>query len=217
LGEIENVLVQHGNVREAVVLVREDHPGDKRLAAYLVKKHTDTNLDAATLQGFLREKLPEYMMPSAFVFLEALPLSSNGKVDRKALMGPEAVQSTQEYTGPRSAVEEVLVGIWGEALWMEEVSVHDSFFELGGHSLLATQVISRVQETFRVSVPLRTIFDAPTIASFAKLLLLDQNTRPKIEDMAEKLVSLNTLSEEELEERLNQMAASDRGLMSGVS
>ncbi|HEX8695435.1 MAG TPA: amino acid adenylation domain-containing protein, partial [Longimicrobium sp.] len=162
LGEIEVRLAEHPEVREAVVLAREDPPGDRRLVAYVVGE-----VETDVLRAYLRQSLPEYMVPSAFVVLEALPLTPNGKVDRKALPAPELASAEERYVAPRTPVEEVLAGIWAEVLRLERVGVRDNFFELGGHSLLATRVVSRVRAVFDVELPLRAIFEAPTVARLA--------------------------------------------------
>jgi amino acid adenylation domain-containing protein len=168
LGEIESGLASHPSVREAVAVVREDAPGDKRIVAYIVGKEGPP-APPATLRARLKERLPEYMAPSAFVVLDALPLTPNGKVDRKALPAPEA--STQEQgergAAPRGPLEEVLAGIWAEVLGVAGVGAHDNFFELGGHSLLVTQVVSRARAAFNVELPLRAVFESPTVAELA--------------------------------------------------
>lgn len=168
LGEIETVLRQHSGLREVVVVAREDEPGDKRLVAYVV---ADATMSPTTddLRRAIKQKLPEYMIPSAFVFLEAMPLTPNGKVDRKALPAPEQDRqsSSAEFVAPRDAIEARLAEIWCEVLRVKEVSVHDNFFELGGHSLMAIQIISRIREAFKVELPLFSLFDAPTIAMLA--------------------------------------------------
>jgi amino acid adenylation domain-containing protein len=161
-GEIEAVLRRHEGVADCVVVAREDAPGEKRLAAYVVG---DVETDA--LRAHVRRSLPEYMVPSAFVFLDALPLTPNGKVDRKALPAPELASAEGRYVAPRTLVEEVLAEIWAEVLRVERVGVEESFFELGGHSLLATRVVSRVRELFGVELPLRALFDGPTVAELA--------------------------------------------------
>ena len=169
LGEIESVLRKHPGLRESVVVVREDRPGDKRLAAYVVRK-PESPIDADGLRHFARESLPEYMVPSVFVFLEGLPLTPNGKVDRKALPAPEHERrpDPQEFAEPSSLVEEELAGIWREVLGIDRIGATDNFFELGGHSLLAIQVISRVREKLKVELPLFTLFDTPTIQQLAR-------------------------------------------------
>jgi acyl carrier protein len=165
-GEIEAALSQHPGVREAVVVAREDEPGQKRLVAYVVGK--EGMLGRSDLRGFLKEKLPEYMVPSAFVALEALPLTPNGKVDRLALPAPEGRPELEEgHVAPRTPTEEVLSRIWAQVLGLDRVGVHDNFFELGGHSLLATRVVSRVREFFQIELSLQTIFEAPTVAGLS--------------------------------------------------
>src|SRR5205807_1891235 len=156
LGEIEAVLGQHPAVREAVVLAREDAAGDKRLVAYIVSDQQPAPM-STELRSFLREKLPDYMVPPAFVLLDALPRTPNGKVDRQALPAPEwaSLESAKAFVAPRTPGEELLVGIWAQVPGVEQVGIHDNFFELGGHSLLVTQVISRIRNTFQVDLPLR--------------------------------------------------------------
>ncbi|QEI42139.1 Linear gramicidin synthase subunit D [Dolichospermum sp. UHCC 0315A] len=168
LGEIEAALSQHPVVRETVVIARENSAGDKQLVAYLVphQEPAPTNSD---LRHFLKAQLPDYMMPSAFVVLEALPLTPNGKVDRRALPQPELRPELEPtFVAPRTPIEEILANIWGCVLGIEQVGIDDNFFELGGHSLLATQVISRVRNTLAVELPLRSLFETPTVASLAQ-------------------------------------------------
>ncbi|MBZ4377474.1 non-ribosomal peptide synthetase, partial [Corallococcus sp. AS-1-6] len=162
LGEIEASLLAHASLHEAVVLAREDVPGDKRLVAYVVGEA----LDVSVLRAHLKQHLPEYMVPAAFVPLEALPLTSNGKVDRKALPVPEA-SPLADFVAPRDATEEKLADIFAQVLRVERVGAHDDFFSLGGHSLLATQLMSRVRATFRRELPVRALFEAPTVAGLA--------------------------------------------------
>jgi acyl carrier protein len=164
LGEIEAVLGGHPGVQEVCVVVREDHPGEKCLVAYVVGE----GVEPAGLRGYLRAKLPEYMVPSAFVGLEALPLTPNGKVDRKALPAPEGRGVEEGYVPPGTPTEELLAGIWGEVLHLERVGRQDNFFALGGHSLVATQVVSRVRERFTVELPVRHLFEASTVAGLAE-------------------------------------------------
>jgi len=171
LGEIENVLSAQEGVRECVVVVREDVPGDKRLVAYLAGDEAAAALDNGVLRAQLKKVLPEYMMPSAFVKLAELPLTPNGKIDRKALPLPEQNRSEAGpgYVAARTPVQEVLCGMWEQVLRVERVGVNDNFFELGGHSLLATQIISRLKEAFQIEIPLRTLFEAPTVAEFSEI------------------------------------------------
>ncbi|MFT3774237.1 MAG: amino acid adenylation domain-containing protein [Minicystis sp.] len=169
LGEIEAALAQHPSVREAVVIAREDVPGDKRLVAYLVP--TGAPPDVAELRAFLKQRLPDHMVPSAFVDMPSLPLTENGKVNRRALPAPEIQGAAeQHYVAPRGAVEQAVADVFAEVLKLERVGAHDSFFELGGHSLLATQAIARLRAAFAVDLPLRALFDASTPADLAPVI-----------------------------------------------
>ncbi|HEY0019275.1 MAG TPA: amino acid adenylation domain-containing protein [Longimicrobium sp.] len=163
LGEIESALLDHDAVREAAVIVREDVPGEKRIVAYVVG-----SAEAEPLRVHLRTRLPEYMVPSAFVAVDALPLTPNGKLDRKALPAPEYAAAEDAYVAPRTPVEEVLAAVWAAVLRVERVGIHDGFFELGGHSLLATRVVSRLREVLGVELPLRAVFEGPTVAELAE-------------------------------------------------
>ncbi|MEW5925956.1 MAG: amino acid adenylation domain-containing protein [Gemmatimonadota bacterium] len=165
--EVEAALAAHPEVREAAVAVREDAPGDRRLVGYVVPA-AGSGAAPAELRAHLAARLPEYMVPSAFVVLDRMPLNANGKVDRRALPAPEPGSGAGAgYVAPATAAEEVLAGIWAEVLGTETVGARDSFFELGGHSLLATQVVSRARQAFGVEVPLRALFEAPTVAALA--------------------------------------------------
>ncbi len=179
LGEIEAVISRHATVREVVVTVREDVPGDKRLVAYLVAAQEQSAPSTGELRSYLKEKLPEYMVPGVFVILDALPLTPNGKVNRRALPAPDEARPEleQQYVTPRNAVEEVMAGIWAEVLKVEEIGIHDNFFDLGGHSLLATQVVSRVRTALQVELPLRALFEEPTVAGLAKRVDEARQTR----------------------------------------
>jgi thioesterase domain-containing protein/acyl carrier protein len=168
LGEIEAVLRALPEVAEVVVVAREDVPGDKRLVAYLVSQ--SRSVSPGDLRNHLRRNLPEYMVPSAFVFLVALPLTPNGKVDREALPVPEGSGYEEAYVVPRNPMEEGLAEIWREVLGLEHVGVHDSFFDLGGHSLLAVRLFARIEQRFGTRLPLSTLFHSPTITHLASLL-----------------------------------------------
>ncbi|MEH2022777.1 non-ribosomal peptide synthetase [Nostoc sp.] len=171
LSEIEAVLSEHPAVRETVVIADEDIPDNKYLVAYIVLNVVEISNLASLLRKFLKEKLPEYMVPTAYVILESIPLTPNGKVDRRALPRPDRVTFDRyDYVAPRSQVEELLQEIWAKLLVKEQVGVHDNFFELGGHSLLATQLISRIRDTFQIDVTVRNFFEAPTIEQLAKCI-----------------------------------------------
>ncbi|AGC43404.1 non-ribosomal peptide synthetase [Myxococcus stipitatus DSM 14675] len=166
LGEIEATLRQHPSIGDAVVLVREDVPGDQRLAAYVVP-HAGMAADAGDVRAFLQQRLPGYMVPASFTSMETLPLTPNGKVDRKALAAPMSAASGAALA-PRSGTEELVASIWASVLRTERFGLHDAFFDLGGHSLLATQVVSRVREAFGLELPIATLFEAPTVAGLSE-------------------------------------------------
>jgi len=182
LGEIEAVLERHPAVRETAVIVREDNPGNKRLVAYIAAyKDSFSEFQSSSLAdelcGDLKQKLPEYMVPSAFVLLEALPLLPNGKVDRRSLPAPEK----SAISAVRSPVEEMVAGIWSEVLGVEGIGSEDNFFELGGHSLLATQAIARLREAFKIELPLRVLFESPTVASLSDCISQISSSEQKLE------------------------------------
>ncbi len=178
LGEIEELLLQHALVKENVVVVREDTPGDKRLVAYVVltdyqKKDDISNSTQAIpqLRQFLKERLPEYMVPSTFVVVESLPLTPSGKVDLNALPAPNISSDLEiSFIPPRTRAEQIVANIWADVLKQKQVGINDNFFDLGGHSLLATQVISRLREAFKIDLPLRSLFENPTVKSLVEQL-----------------------------------------------
>ncbi|MFP4099132.1 amino acid adenylation domain-containing protein [Coleofasciculus sp.] len=169
LGEIEAVLNTHPQIQQAVVIATEDTAGNKGLVAYLVTR--DESLTSKQLREFLFSKLPEYMVPSAFVTLDTLPLTPNGKVDRKALPAPDGdFPREHEYVAPRNQSEERIANIFASVLSLQNVGIYDNFFEQGGHSLLATQLISRLRNVFQIELPLRKIFEYPTVAALAEAI-----------------------------------------------
>ena len=169
LGEIEVVLEEHPDVREAVVVAHEDMQGDKRLVAYVVP-HTQQKPTVSDLRSHMQARLPDYMLPSTIMLLELLPLTPNGKLDRRMLPRPTGVrlESEETFMPPRGPIEEALVSIWADVLRLERVGIHDHFFDLGGHSLLVTQVIGRVRQTLQVELSVRALFEAPTVATLAR-------------------------------------------------
>ena len=173
-GEIEAALAEHPAVEAVAVVPREAVSGDRRLVAYVVARPGQA-LDFGALRDLVAQRLPEYMVPAAFVALPALPLTPNGKVDRRALPQPEwaRIEAPTETAGPRNPTEELLVGLWAEMLGLEpgRVGVDDDFFALGGHSLLATRLVSRIREDLRAEVPLQAVFEAPTPAGLARVVL----------------------------------------------
>jgi acyl-coenzyme A synthetase/AMP-(fatty) acid ligase/acyl carrier protein len=198
LSEIELALAQHPDVREAVVLAKTN----ERLTAYVVFKEI-ASATTKQLKDFLKERLPEYMLPTSFVVLDALPLTTTGKVDRNALPTDQiGVEANENYLAPQTPLEQVLAGIFSQILSVERVGAGDSFFDLGGHSLLATQTLSRVREAFQLEVPLRKLFKTPTVAGLAAAILEDEAERERVERTAELLLKLATLSDEEVDDLL---------------
>jgi len=204
LGEIAAALARHPSVQEAVVSASEDIPGDKRLVAYVVphqgsgsedketrrqgdKENPNVSLSALRpqtldprtlipeLRAFLKARLPDYMIPSAFTLLDTLPRTPNGKVDRRALPAPDVQATAVTYIAPRTPVEELLAKLWANVLGRERVGIHDNFFTMGGHSLLAAQVLARVRDAFHVELPLRALFEAPTVAELATWVERDRS------------------------------------------
>ena len=170
LGEIENALAAQAGVREAVVIAREDTPGDRRLVAYVV---AETGiLDASELRAALKSRLPEYMLPSAFVQLERLPTTPSGKIDRRALPAPTGAEATvkRAIVGPRTYLERQMADVWESVFKVSPISVTDSFWDLGGHSMLAVRLMARIAQAFGKRIPLNTLFEAPTVEQLAKHL-----------------------------------------------
>ncbi len=192
-GEIETVLGEHPSVRKAVVIARQapvrqaagDLPGPTRLVAYALAERSDSAM-VRELRDFLSSRLPRFMVPAALVLLDSFPLTPSGKIDRGSLPEPEAVRREAEasHVAPRSPVEEALVEIWGDVLGLAEISVDDNFFDLGGHSLLATQVVSRVRQALQVEVPIRSLFERPTVAGLARCLGLSGIATPPLRRLA---------------------------------
>ncbi|PYJ97121.1 MAG: hypothetical protein DME23_17110 [Verrucomicrobia bacterium] len=168
-GEIESRLNQHPLVRESLVLAREEGHGPKQLVAYLILKQPAPPA-TKELSDFLRTRLPDYMVPSMFVFLHAWPLTPNGKVDRNALPAPEESnrQSRRTFVAPRNHLEETVAKVWSDVLGRAPAGIHDNFFELGGHSLLAAQAISRLNESFNIHLSIRSLFEKPTVAELVR-------------------------------------------------
>ena len=198
-GEVEATLARHPAVREAVVVAREDRPGERRLVGYVVAEREAPSI--AELRAYVAASLPEFMVPSAFVLLAGMPLLPSGKVDRRALPAPEGGRAGlgSELVLPRTPIEQVLAEIWCQVLGVREIGVFDNFFELGGHSLLATQVITRVRQAFDYDLQLREIFDSPTIEGIAAALLADPQHRERVQRNAELRVRLAALSDDEIE------------------
>jgi acyl carrier protein len=204
LGEIETVLASHESIGAAAVVVRGEVAGEKRLAAYVVAADEERAVSAGELRAYLRERLPEYMVPAAFVTMKALPLTPNGKVDRRALPAEGAAAGGEEFVAPRTPVEQALADIWRDVLGVSRVGVNDNFFDLGGHSLLATRVLSNVRRLFRLELPLRVLFEAHTVAELA-LAIIPYETQPgQAERIARVLQKLKGISAEEVKRELQR-------------
>jgi amino acid adenylation domain-containing protein len=214
LGEIEQVLGLHPNVREALVILREDavSPGPiesgKQLVAYVVLGAKPA-FAMSELRQFLSEKLADYMVPSAFVALAALPLNANGKVDRTALPAPDRSSAADGFVAPRTPIEEQIAAVWRKVLGWDRVGIHDNFFELGGHSLMATQVASRLPESFGVQLPLRVLFEKPTVAQLAEWVAARQAEQKESELLEQILTEVDELSDDEVNEQLSMKEPHD--------
>ena len=218
LGEVEAALREQASVRDAVVMAHEDTSGDKRLVAYLVSGE-GVRPTADELRRALKVKLPDYMVPSHFVSLETLPLLPNGKLNRRALPAPDGsslVAGETPYVAPRNPVEQQLARLIGEILKHERVGVHDNFFELGGHSLLATRAVARIQQTYGVSISLRSFFESPTVEGFAlavaeslqsEAAAAERSTVPRYERRDETEAAVTRLSDDEVTAMLETLAA----------
>jgi amino acid adenylation domain-containing protein len=201
LREIESALAQYEQVRAAAVVARETENGDNQLVAYVVAEE-----DVSQLRAYLKERLPDYMVPAYFMTLDQLPLNANGKVDRRQLLDLAQQTSpqpgTKEYVAPRTATEEVLADLWTEVLGVERVSINDDFFALGGHSLMATQLLSRVQKIFRVDLPLRKLFETPTVLGLVDALTVAYGDANAIEEIAQMVKQLRDMSDEDLKQMM---------------
>jgi amino acid adenylation domain-containing protein len=219
LDEIEATLEEHPAVRHAAVMLREFTPGDQRLVGYVLPRN-GTPPTSKDLRTFLSEKLPATMVPSLFVLLETFPLLPNGKLDRQALPLPDTRDLEIDYVAPGDALEESLATIWSEVLGVKQIGIHDNFFELGGHSLLATRILSRVREVLRIEVPLRSLFQTPTIAKMAEVArgltpTAEEFSAPSFsqsqqETDAELAERVARLSDEEVDQLLRRMLASEK-------
>jgi acyl-coenzyme A synthetase/AMP-(fatty) acid ligase/acyl carrier protein len=219
LGEIEAMLVGHPRVREAVVVAREDVKGGRKLISYVVPVSKNSEDLARELRGYLKNSLPDYMVPATFVTMEALPQTPSGKIDRRALAALESSESSvnEQYEAPRVPAEEKLAEIWAAVLRVERVGIRDNFFELGGHSLLATQLISRVRNAFKVELPLRDLFEFPTVAELASVIIELENpskngngntiTRDSYGEAEKLLKRIDELSDEDVDFLLRQVLA----------
>lgn len=206
LGEVETAIERHPLVRQAVVLVQDDPNGEKRLIAYVVNE-PGSSVNAKQIGEFLREQVPEYMIPSALMTLEAMPLTHNGKIHRKALPALSIkIEARGTYEPPRDPLEEVLTEMLCELLGYERVGIHDNFFEIGGHSILAGRFVSRLRETFQIEVPLRAFFQTPTVAGLAQAMVAGCEQGIKIMRIAELFIGVANYSDHEVETLLDSTA-----------
>jgi amino acid adenylation domain-containing protein len=203
LGEIEAALNSHPEVKDVVVLAKEMPQAEKQIHAYLVPAHGAV-LTIRELRMHLRKTMPEYFLPSGYAFLDALPLTSTGKVDRQALLRMEVQQAAASglYVAPSTEIERELVAMWQEVMGIERVGVHDDFFELGGHSLIATQLVARIRDAFQFSLPLVALFETPTVAEIAGLITEHLLAKEADDELAGLLDELEGMSEEEVQQML---------------
>lgn len=195
LGEVEAVLETHPGIRSALAVVLEDTPGDKRLVAYTVPSGKNAP-DDEELQDYLRQKLPDYMVPAAFIMIAAIPMMPNGKVNRAALPVPGLVVPSDAYIAPRTPVENAVAEIYRSVLKLDRIGIHDNFFDLGGHSLLATKVIAKIRDQFDIDLPLRSIFEATTVAGLSIAITLKRIGSTASEDQFTVLDELDDMSDE---------------------
>jgi amino acid adenylation domain-containing protein len=209
--EIELALRGCGAIKEAVVLAREDTAGSKRLVAYIVPDK-EPRPKTSELRRWLTQKVPEYMVPAAFVFLEALPLTPNGKIDRTALPAPWPARPELSipYVAPQTPLEEELARIWAQVLGLDRVGIHDNFLDLGGHSIAGAQVISRIINSFRLEIPAHSLFQAPTVAEMARLIIQSEMNILKNKNLPKILTELESLSDEEARELANREGTGNR-------
>ena len=200
VAEVESALLSVDSVKEAAVIQREDRPGDQRLVAYVVPAIHPAP-PAISLRRALAETLPDHMIPSAFVPLDTLPMTPNGKLDRRGLPAPgtERPELNSPFVAPRTPVEDKLASIWAQVLGLNDVGIHDNFLDLGGHSLLATQLISRVITDFEVELPLQSLFGAPTVADMAVAITQSQAEKAGQAGIERILADLETLSDEQVD------------------
>jgi len=210
VGEIEAALLNIDNIKEAVVILREDRPRDRYLAAYIVPSRQPA-LSITALRHALAEKLPGYMVPSAFIILDTLPLLPNGKLDRQRLPYPDSSRPNLDtpFIVPETSVEQALAKIWAEVLNVNHVGAHDNFFDLGGHSLAATRIVSRVIKHFQVDLPLQSLFQSPTVAEMATVIAEHQGKKLDQKELGDILVKLESLTEEEAERVLSESVSKD--------
>jgi amino acid adenylation domain-containing protein len=198
LSEIETALLEYPAVKEVAVISSAEPNGDQRLVAYVAASRAPAPT-FKELRNFLTQKLPDHMVPSVFVMLDALPLTPNGKVDRGALPPPEQQRPQREFdhVEPRTPTEEKLASIWADVLKAESLSIHDNFFELGGHSLAAARIVTRVVQTFQLELPVKALFESPSVAEMAAVIMQNQSKRVSDEELAQMLREIEVMTEED--------------------
>ena len=202
-GEIEAVLRQHPAIREAAVIAQRTAVGDLQLVCYVEASQT---LLTQELRAYLQHYVPEYMIPSVFIVLDALPLTPNGKLNRRALPSPEEVMQEHAFVAPATPLEKVLADIWKELLGKERIGTYDNFFELGGHSLAIAQLALKIRTEFHVEIPLRDIFEAPTIVQLAEKIVLNQAEQESNDELSQMLAELEQLSDQTAQAYLSEEA-----------
>lgn len=204
--EVETALMEHRDIHRVAVAGRTDPSDNTILVAYIATQQK-TGLDGTALRAFLKDKLRDFMIPTRFVFLDELPMLSNGKVNRRALPEPGG-QIERTGTGPiiapRTPVEKVLAQIWAEVMSVKQVGITDNFFDLGGHSLTATRIVARIIQHFQLNIPLRLLFESPTIAAMATLIKAHQENTLDEQAMTKLINELEALSEEEAKQLVDE-------------
>jgi non-ribosomal peptide synthetase component F len=208
VGEVETALLQCDQVKEVAVVGREDHLGNSRLVAYFVPAGK-VGPSVSTLRKFVSEKLPDYMIPGSFIALDSLPLTPNGKIDRRRLPAPDRSRPALETTllAPRNAVETELAQIWAEVLALDEVGIRDNFFDLGGDSLSAGRIVASVLTRFELEIPLKALFQSPTVAEMATIVAEHRDKKIASEDLKKLLAELESMTDEEASQRVRESRA----------
>lgn len=206
LSEIETALLEHPAVKEVAVISVADSDGDQRLVAYVVSSQTPAP-SLMEMRDLLMQRFPDYAVPSAFVILDAMPLTPSGKIDRNALPAPDQQRlgPVRDYIAPRTPTEAKLVMIWAEVLKVESPDIYDNFFDLGGHSLAAARVITRVVQTFQLDLPVKALFEAPTIAQMAEVIMANTVNRAGDAELAQMLREIEAMTEEEAQRGMDKM------------
>ena len=210
IGDLEKALLSHGDIKETVVVARPSELGEVRLHAYFTTDGSKVP-SVSELRTYLKEKLPEFMIPSRLMWLDALPLTAGGKVDRRALPDPgnSRPELDTPYLAPRNPAEEELSQIWTEVLGLEEVGIYDNFFDLGGQSLAATRVVSRVLKRFQLEIPLQSLLQSPTIAEMAAVIAEQQAKKIDKPELERILAELESISEEKARQFLGDAMATN--------